>query len=477
MMLFGYVFWFVLAKITTPEIIGTVAAVVSMAAIFTTASGLGVPYVLSRFLGKYFSEQKFGEAKVYIKASLLLITIGITASIAGIFLVQQSFIQTFKIDFNLLIVAMMIIASTVIANTFRSVIISSLKTKKLPLIHILSSSGKLVLAISLVLLGAGALGAAIGFVFAPILMSILLAFFTVRILKQSKRNVELRVGQCIKSIFPASRAVWVSGLISVTGLHLGIIIVLGSQGSSQAGVYFIALSIMMVIAAAMGSLMTIALPVLSRMKDGRKRMTWRITKISLIITLPVSSIIIFYSKEFMEFFGKTYVDGSTALEILLLSIVPMALNVAIINLVLTYGNYRQVLAIGLSANIPRALLYFILVPIYGGVGAAEAYVIGAIIGLVTSMVIAKKIGFHIFWKDIILILSIPTVITFVLHYFEISLLFTIPITLILSFMLFFKFRIINKSDIQDSVEILPKNIAIPMLHLINTIGKKLNRFY
>jgi len=476
-MLLGYAFWFVLAKMTTPEIIGTVSAVVSMAAIFVTASGLGVAWVTPRFLGKYFSEQKFGDVKVYIKASLLLVTIGITASIAGIFLVQQSFIQTFRIDFNLLIVAMILITSSVIGMLFRSVIIASLRTKILPLINILSSSGKLVLAIVLVLLGGDALGAAIGFTFAPILASILLAFFTLRILKHSKRNVELRVGQCIKSIFPASRAVWISGLISVTGLHLGIIVVFGSQGSSQAGVYFIALSIMTVIGAVMGSLMTIALPVLSRMKDGRKRLTWRITKISLIVTLPLSSIIIFYSKEFMGFFGKSFVDGSSSLEILLLTIIPMALNAAIINLALTYGNYRQVLAIGLSANIPRALLYFILVPIYGGVGAAEAYVIGSIIGLVTSMVIAKKIGIHIFWKDIILILVIPTVIAFVLHYFEINLLFTIPITLILSFMLFFKFRIINRSDIQDSVEILPKNIATPMLHLLNTIGKKLNRSY
>jgi len=176
-MLLGYVFWFVLAKITSPEIIGTVSAVVSISVIFITASGLGVAWVSPRFLGKYFSEQKFGDAKVYIKASLLLVTIGITASIAGIFLAQQSFIQTFRIDFNLLIVAMILIASSVIGNLFRSVIIASLKTKILPLINILSSSGKLILAISLVLLGGGALGATIGYTFAPILASILLAFF------------------------------------------------------------------------------------------------------------------------------------------------------------------------------------------------------------------------------------------------------------------------------------------------------------
>ncbi len=45
----GYGFWFILARITTPEIIGTASAMISIATIFITVSAFGVPYGIQRF--------------------------------------------------------------------------------------------------------------------------------------------------------------------------------------------------------------------------------------------------------------------------------------------------------------------------------------------------------------------------------------------------------------------------------------------
>ena len=78
------------------------------------------------------------------------------------------------------------------------------------------------------------------------------------------------------------------------------------------------------------------------------------------------------------------------------------------------------MAIGISANIPRDLLYFILVPIYGNTGAAISNIIGSIIGFVVSITIAKKIGMQIFWKDLTFILVIPTAFAYVLSYLGIN---------------------------------------------------------
>jgi len=476
-MLFGYVFWFGLVKITTPEIIGTASAVISIATIFITVSAFGVPYGLQPLLGKPFSERKFADVKVYLKASLLLVTIGIAASVTGILLAQEWVVQTFNIDFNLIIVVMVLIASSVIALLFRLVVIASLKTRKLPIIAFISSTTKLVLGIVLVLIGTGTLGVTLGFTFLPVLTSILLAFFILMIFKQSKEKAEIGFGQCVKRIVPASFVIWIPSLISITGLHLGIIIVFGAQGATQAGVYFIAFSIMSVVSVAMTTLMTIALPVLSGMSDGRKRLTWRITKISLIITLPISSFFIFYSEEVMQLFGRRYIEGSLTLEILLLSIFPLAIMTGVNALAYSYHNYRQVLAIGLASSIPRTILYFVLVPIYGGEGAGVALTTGSVVGLIASIIIAKKIGMKLFWKDLILILIIPTVLAFVLAYFEINALVTVLVIFVISYLLFFKLRIIYRSDVQDSLGILPKNMADPLINLLNTIGTKLNRSY
>src|SRR5206468_4433119 len=95
--------------------------------------------------------------------------------------------------------------------------------------------------------------------------------------------------------------------------------------AGQAGVYFIAFSIAAAISTVMTVLLSIAYPALSAMTDGRKRLAWRLTKISMIIAVPFSSTIIFYSKELLQIFGHTYVDGSSILQVLLLSMFPIAI--------------------------------------------------------------------------------------------------------------------------------------------------------
>ena len=68
-------------------------------------------------------------------------------------------------------------------------------------------------------------------------------------------------------------------------------------------------------------------------------------------------------------------------------------------------------------SVPRAVLYFALVPIYGGIGAAIGYKLGTIIGCIVSIIIAKKIGMLLFWKDLAVIFFIPTTIAFTLSLF------------------------------------------------------------
>ena len=101
----------------------------------------------------------------------------------------------------------------------------------------------------------------------------------------------------------------------------------------------------------------------------------------------------------MALFGQDYINGSPSLQILLLSVLPATLTTGINILIYSYGNYRQVLIIGLASSIPRTILYFALVPIYGSNGSAISFTIGSIIGSIACIVICRKIGMLIFWKD------------------------------------------------------------------------------
>jgi O-antigen/teichoic acid export membrane protein len=475
-MIAGYIFWLILSKITTTDIIGISSTVISLATIFSTVAFIDTPHGVQRFLGKNFSEQKLEDAKVIVKAALLLISIGIAACTIVILAASNWIYDYFKMDFNLIIVTILFMGSFSIMTLFRSIVIASLKTNTLPVIMIISTIAKIVLAVILVSVGSGALGITISSTFFPILGSILLSITIIMIFKPSSMyKSEVSIRKSFKNVFIAGVASWIPALISILGSNLGTLLVFGSHGASEAGVYFISFSLVTAISAIMTSLFAIAFPTLSGMQDGRKRFAWRTIKISSIFSLPLSFALLFYSKQIMQLFGEDYIKGSSSLEILLLSMLPFAIMSGINTLVYSYGNYKQVLAIGLASNIPRAVLYILLVPNYDISGAAISYTIGSIIGLIASIVIAKKIQMRIFWKDTALIAVIPAGSAFLLSYFQVNYLIGIFSTLVVSYLLYLRMQIITRIDVQDSFAIMPYGITYPILNLWNRICKKVNK--
>jgi hypothetical protein len=161
----------------------------------------------------------------------------------------------------------------------------------------------------------------------------------------------------------------------------------------------------------------------------------------------------------------------------LLSMLPMSVINGIETLVFSYGNYTRFLAIGLAMNIPRTVLYFILVPLYGNTGAAISYTLGSLIGFVASILVAKRIKMLMYWKSLASILIIPTGIAFVLSHFHVNYIIGTISTIILSYILLIRLRIITRSDIKDSIEILPYNISSPTYKLLSRIDKSISRFY
>jgi O-antigen/teichoic acid export membrane protein len=165
----------------------------------------------------------------------------------------------------------------------------------------------------------------------------------------------------------------------------------------------------------MYSLFTISFPAMSAMEDGRKRFTANTIRLSLIMAIPFTSSLIFYSRDILGLLGTDYTPAYRILDILLLSMVPTAIQYGITSLVYSYGKYRQVLLLGLTTSIPRITLYFILVPVFGSIGGAIAFTVGVLIGFISSIIVARENGSTIEWRNTLLILTIPMVISLILY--------------------------------------------------------------
>ena len=467
----GYIFWIIMSKITTSETIGIHSALISFASIVSVIASIGVPTGVQRFLGKSFSEKKLDEAKKIVSVALFLICIGITACTLTIIIVQNWIENIFEFDLPLLLIAILFVGSSALSMLFRSVVISSLNTRSLPIIIISSSIVKLILTAILLLIGTGAIGLTIGFTSSHVLSSILLGVLVIRTIfkKSSVSNSVASFIASSKSILVSSIVFWIPFLITTIGSQLGTIVVFGSQGANQAGVYFLALTIVTGITYVMNSLFIIALPTLSGLRDYRKRVAWHTIRFSALILLPFTCSLIFYSEEIMGLFGQNYTSGSASLELLLLSMLPMVVLTGINTLVYSYGNYRDVLMIGLAVSIPRTLLYFVLVPLYGGTGAAVAYTIGTIIGCLVSLEIARKIGMQIFWKELGIIFIVPAALAFAFEYYQVNFILGIIATTALTYLILLKAHIVTKTDIQDLLVILPESLSSRISKLVNKL--------
>lgn len=441
-----------------------------------TVSMMGISGGLPRFLGKSFSEQSIQDCKVWINASLFLTIVGFSVTTIFILLTQNWIVDTFRIEFNLLLTAILLIGCASIVSVLRSSVIASIKTKFLPVILSVSTIAKIGFAVFLITIGWEAFGLIIGYTIFDALSAILLALNLMFILKHAKNKSTIKFFQSVKDVFRASTVSWIPALITAFGTHLGIIFVFGTQGASQAGVYFIAFSIASAFALLMQALHGTAYPKLSGMSDRRKRFAWKTTKISLIVFIPFSSSTIFYSKEILQIFGESYTQGHLILEILMISMMPLVLANGIRILSYAYGNYRQVLAIGMATSFPRIALYLMLVPIYGSLGAGISFTTGALAGLVVSAIIARKIQMKIFWKDIGLIISIPMALSFVLSYFEINVIIGIVTTSLISYLIYAKFHILERSELEDLIRTFPDRVSPRLLRVVDVLAKRLNLF-
>jgi len=457
----GYLFWLIMSKLTTNDVIGTSSTVITFATIVAVIAGLGITTGMQPSIAKSLSEKKIDEAKLYFISCLLLVSIGIFVCCLIILITGGWIVNSFHIDFGLILMSIILVTSYNTSTLFRSVIVSSLRTRSLPLIFIGSAGAKIALGTLLLVLGLGSVGLVIAFTFNYILSSILLAAILLRTIfknaeiKKLLRNLKVNT----KKILLASMVNWVPVIIMLVGSQVGTIVVFGAYGASKAGVYFLALTIVTGISSVMSSLYTVALPTLSSLQDYRKRIAWQTIRLSAIIILPFSCSLIFFSYEIMNIFGESYVNGSISLQILLLSMLPICISDGVYTLAYSYRNYRYVFMVGLGISIPQTILYFLFVPLYGEPGAAMAYTVGSIIGCLASIIISKKMGLLLFWKELSIIFIVSTSLGYVLSNLHLNYILGIIFTMAFSYIILLKINIVTRADISDLLDILPDSIS------------------
>jgi len=450
----SYVYWFVMTRLIGADALGTVSAMSSFATLIISLMALGIPSGATRFLGKAYNQRQSGEFSTVFISSLIPIGISSLVGVILVVLLRNQLQSLTGLSTTYLYLACVIIFFTAISTVFRVVFICIRRTQVISFGVILGGMVKFGVGIGLVLLGWGSLGAGIGYSVLPVInLVILLVLLVVSPLRFTQLRSAFNI-EAAKEVVKAGSVSWLPALILALGTQLGILMVYGTRGAAETGFYFIAYAIFSIVLAIPGAIWGIMFPVLSGMPDSRKRLTWRGIKLGLVITIPVAVCLFLSSKVILSLFGSEFLSVTTALNLLLTSILFMPIARGIETLAYAYGRYRDVLLLGLAANIPRVILYLVLVPTHGATGAAISFLVGSVIGFICSLVVAYRMGMGLLWKQVLFIVSLPVGIGAVIYFLQLHWVLGVLLVLGVSFFGYLMLKIITRSEIQEIISSL-----------------------
>jgi O-antigen/teichoic acid export membrane protein len=445
---FGFIYWFLISRIAGKEILGSTSAIVGVATLIIGLLSFGVGVGLQRYLGEYLAKGEKERARVYfwsvlIFDLLLYFFAGSLLALAG----------ALGFSFGGYTPEMLVLAGVLVAmgftQPFMALYYSELRTSLHLFASMIGNVLRVVVGVALVLLGFGWIGATLGY------LMFNLSYITLGFLHAVRRlSFGLLVSKSpLKEVLEAGIASWAPTIIMLAGQWIGVVAVYTSAGALETGDYYIAFAIATLVLAITNAVLTLLIPVLSGISDGRKRLMAKTLRLALAVASPVAVALAAYPHVPLSMLGREYVAASRMLTLLSLAALPVAFSTALTGLLYAYKDYKNVLLLGLTQNVPRLVLYFALIPSMKGLGAALAYTAGSLTGLTYVAHLSRAINVKLPWKETIVAVLVPGALALTVTSLHIPWLIGIP--LILSTALAFpRLRVVSREEIIELARLL-----------------------
>jgi len=355
------------------------------------------------------------------------------------------------IDEKFIPIIVVITISSVLINILVGTLVSALKSGRLILPYGIGAISRFLVLIGIVYFHELsdlniAWAYTIGYVFIVVILFVaVISFF-----KTIPGNFFHQSWNQIKTVFHASIFNWTPHAIGTIGIQFGIISTFAIKGASESGLFFIALAIFNVINMIPASMRIVNFPVMSGMQeiDRQKQLLKKSLKIGFLATMPIATFALFYGESILSLFGKEFLLSYVSSSILLIGIPLSIISDGAFYLIFARGSYRNVLLIGLVTNVSRIILYYFLVPEFGGMGTAIAIVIGYVLQLIFVVIILERWKIRLEYVKYVVICLVPLLIGFSIQYLGSTVLGIIPL-LVGTLIVYLKLKLIEKSDIES----------------------------
>ena len=458
----GFIYWLLISPLVSPAIVGKAAIVLAIESLILSTLSLGVPIGIMKFLGREGGRQDPIMLGRYLYSSLIFI-LGLNLASGALFLVL-GFARIIPLDIEsiLFISILIFVGMNGWPLTLVAFFNSILRTENVAVTQFVAGLSRILIGVPLVYLGLDFLRIMLGYVVAAAGNSSILLLLARREIQKLGAKFSMS-GHAIKETIEAGLATWIPSMLTLAGQWLGVLGLSGFIGSYETGIYFVGYAVTTGLLAFPMNVVILMFPVLSGMEDGRKRAMDKAVTISSAIMYPLAFILIAYPAFIPSFLGEAYLSASTPIIILASGFLLAPLVNGYTYYAYALGRYQEVILIGLAGNIPRIVLYTLLIGKLAETGAAISFSIGFLSSLLAVIPLAKKTGYNLNIKEAAKSLSIPLTLSIPTLALKLHPLLGITLILAASYIAYMRLKIIYKKDLADLAAALLSRKALANL--------------
>ena len=370
----GWIYWIVVSKFTLASEIGHATIVINLVATISVLTQLGLEYPLLK---------KSSENRSKILGTALAIELSITVISIPIFvfLMNSVYGKSFQ-EFDLMAAVIMLVLVQ-IGFVLRSFLFGISNVKKVLFADIFGTGARFTVGYVLVINGFGSFGLILSFLIQYLV--VVVAMFVI-----TKKTFDLKLGnfQYVKEVIRDGLINTPAKLARLFIISLCIVL-LGAFGinTSAVGVFYITLMISMMAGGFASSIAYMSIPVSSASKTDLSSNSLRI---GLSLTAPLIVALTTAPKQILELIGSEYSSAAMILVILSISILPYSI---VMNTISKFNNLhrsRELIILGSIQICSFLVAFWFLVPLYGTLGGAFAFLIGFTISAIPSMFWLEK---------------------------------------------------------------------------------------
>ncbi|MEM2974213.1 MAG: oligosaccharide flippase family protein [Candidatus Micrarchaeia archaeon] len=468
----GYIFWIAMGKMLIPQQYGILTTVIALWYIVGNVASLGMFEVLPRLVSEEMKRTAVasGIINFSIKASLAL---SIMFAAVLFFLASQlsrifygSEVMTLPIQFLSLIVltgtpAIIIKGSLQGLQRFKAMFFSDL----------FGSVIRIAAAIILVLIGMQALGGVAAW-------SIFFAIVAMACFIQLPRGMPLATFDIRKLLkYSSSSTIF---LLSTYFLLQGGVLVLGVLGNmADVGLLGVAVIVGQILLFLSYVITYAILPSLSEMWIREKGRFMRLLSISikivLFVTLPFMIIFIVAANWLIRFlYTEAYLAAGSLFPAFMLGTFFFGISNVLLIALYAAGHPRRRTLVVFGSMLFNILLCFKLIPHYGVLGVAYAYLMAQTFLLIASLILLRNIVTLEFSRRSVFIIPILLIFGTIIYFATLPVLFVLKaiigfLAFVVYSVLVFRLRILSSDDVAIFDYIPNKFIAATMKKMIKSI--------